>query len=81
MFKYYLILIIIMSTITLIFYIIDKEKAKRNKYRIREKTLVLLSFLYVRLTNYSIFFLALICILIAVIKSLLIKKEVVQRKW
>jgi uncharacterized membrane protein YsdA (DUF1294 family) len=45
MFKYYLFLIIIMSTITLIFYIIDKEKAKRNKYRIREKTLVLLSFL------------------------------------
>ena len=25
---------------------IDKEKAKRNKYRIREKTLVLLSFLF-----------------------------------
>lgn len=38
--------------------------------------IVLLSFLYVRLTDYSIFFLALICILIAVIKSLLIKKEV-----
>lgn len=46
MFKYYLIIILIMSLITLIFYIVDKEKAKKNKYRIKEKTLILLSFLF-----------------------------------
>ena len=46
MFKYYLILVLIMSIITLIFYIVDKEKAKKNKYRIKERTLVLLSFLF-----------------------------------
>ena len=38
--------------------------------------MVLLSFLYVRLTKYSIFYLAVICILVAVVKTLLIKKEV-----
>ena len=38
--------------------------------------MVLLSFLYVRLTKYSIFYLAVICIIVAVIKTLLIKKEV-----
>lgn len=38
--------------------------------------MVVLSFLYVRLTKYSIFYLALICIGVAIIKALLIKKEV-----
>ena len=38
--------------------------------------MVLLSFLYVRFTKYSIFYLALICIAVAVIKTILIKKEV-----
>ena len=38
--------------------------------------MVLLSFLYVRLTEYSIFYLAVICILVAVVKTILIKKEV-----
>lgn len=38
--------------------------------------MILLSFLYVRLTKYSIFYLAVICILVAVVKTLLIKKEV-----
>ena len=38
--------------------------------------MVLLSFLYVRLTEYSIFYLALICIIVAVVKTILIKKEV-----
>ena len=39
-------------------------------------TMVLLSFLYVRFTEYSIFYLAVICILVVVVKTLLIKKEV-----
>lgn len=38
--------------------------------------MVLFSFLYVRLTKFSIFYLALICIAIAVIKTLLFKREV-----
>ena len=38
--------------------------------------MVLLSFLYVRFTEYSIFYLAVICIIVAVVKTLLIKKEV-----
>ncbi len=37
--------------------------------------MVLLSFLYVRLTKYSIFYLALICIGVAIAKSLLIKRK------
>ena len=46
MFNYYLILIVIMSLITLIFYKVDKVKAIKNKYRIKEKTLVMLSLLF-----------------------------------
>ena len=38
--------------------------------------MVLLSFLYVRLTKYSIFYLALMCIAIAIIKTLMTKKKV-----
>ena len=38
--------------------------------------MVILSFLFVRLTKISIFYLAVICIVIAVIKALLIKKTV-----
>ena len=38
--------------------------------------MVLLSFLYVRLTKYSIFYLALICIFVAVVKTLLIERKV-----
>ena len=41
--------------------------------------MVVLSFLYVRLTPYSIFFLALICIGIAVLKTLLFKKETEEK--
>lgn len=41
--------------------------------------MVVLSFLYVRLTPYSIFFLAVICIAIAVIRTLLFKKEMEGR--
>ena len=37
--------------------------------------MVLLSFLYVRLTKYSIFYLALICIGVAIVKTLLIKRK------
>ena len=46
MFNYYLILVAIMSLITLIFYKVDKVKAIKNKYRIKEKTLVMLSFFF-----------------------------------
>lgn len=46
MFNYYLILVVIMSLITLIVYKIDKVKAIKNKYRIKEKTLIILSFLF-----------------------------------
>lgn len=38
--------------------------------------MVVLSFLYVRLTKYSIFYLALICIGVAIVKTLLVKKKV-----
>lgn len=38
--------------------------------------MVLLSFLYVRFTKYSIFYLAIMCILAAIIKTLLIRKKV-----
>ncbi|MBR4462452.1 MAG: chromate transporter, partial [Erysipelotrichaceae bacterium] len=38
--------------------------------------MVVLSFLYVRLTKYSIFYLALICIGIAIVKTLLVGKKV-----
>lgn len=38
--------------------------------------MVVLSFLYVRLTPYSIFFLALICIAVAVIKTFMFQKQV-----
>ncbi|MBO7677974.1 MAG: chromate transporter [Erysipelotrichaceae bacterium] len=38
--------------------------------------MVVLSFLYVRLTDFSIFYLALICILVAVIKTFMIKRKV-----
>ena len=38
--------------------------------------MIILSFLYVRLTPYSIFFLAMICIAIAVVKTLLFTKKV-----
>ncbi len=38
--------------------------------------MVLLSFLYVRLTKYSIFYLAVICILVAIVKALLIERKV-----
>ena len=41
--------------------------------------MVLLSFLYVRLTKYSIFYLAIICIVVAIVKTLLIKKEVEEK--
>ena len=46
MFNYYLIIVSIMSLITLIFYKVDKVKAIKNKYRIKEKTLVMLSFFF-----------------------------------
>lgn len=41
----YLGFIILMSLITLCVYISDKQKAKKNKWRIPEKVLLLLSFL------------------------------------
>lgn len=41
--------------------------------------MVVLSFLYVRLTKYSIFYLALICIGIAIVKTYLFKKEVEKK--
>ncbi len=41
--------------------------------------MVLLSFLYVRLTKFSIFYLAIICVVTAVVKALLVKKEVEDR--
>ena len=37
--------------------------------------MVVLSFLFVRLTKFSIFYLALICIAVAVVKALLIKEK------
>ena len=38
--------------------------------------MMILSFLYVRLTGFSIFYLALICIAVAIIKTLMIKRKV-----
>ncbi len=41
---YYLIVIVIISFITMCFYISDKHKAKKGKWRIPEKVLLSLSF-------------------------------------
>ena len=41
--------------------------------------MIIFSFLYVRLTRFSVFYLVLICIAVAVIKTLLIKKEVDEK--
>ena len=38
-------------------------------------TMMVLSFLFVRLTKFSIFYLAVICILVAVVKALLVKRK------
>ncbi len=43
---YYLIINIIMSIITLLVYAVDKYRAIKNKYRIKENTLLTLSFLF-----------------------------------
>lgn len=40
-----LLFMLIMSVITFVFYFADKQKAKKNAWRIRESTLILLSFL------------------------------------
>ena len=42
--KYYLIYLIVISIITYFTYASDKRKAQKGKWRIREKTLLLLSF-------------------------------------
>lgn len=42
----YICLIVIMSLITFILYGVDKRKAQKNKWRIKEATLLLLSFLF-----------------------------------
>lgn len=44
--KIYLLLVLLMSIITFILYGIDKRKAIKNQYRIKEKTLLLSSFLF-----------------------------------
>lgn len=41
----YLLIVIIMSVITFLLYMIDKNRAKKNKWRIKEVTLLLSSFL------------------------------------
>ncbi|MBQ4252886.1 MAG: chromate transporter [Erysipelotrichaceae bacterium] len=41
--------------------------------------MVVLSFLYVRLTKFSIFYLVLICIAIAIVKTVLFRKEVEEK--
>ena len=45
MFKYYIYILLIMSTITLLIYIIDKIKAIYGMYRIRESILITFSLL------------------------------------
>ena len=44
--KIYLLLVLLMTIITFILYGIDKRKAIKNQYRIKEKTLLLSSFLF-----------------------------------
>ncbi len=41
--KYYLIYLSIISMITFFVYVADKRKAKKGKWRVREKTLLILS--------------------------------------
>ena len=41
----YLLIVIIMSVITFLLYMIDKNRATKNKWRIKEATLLLSSFL------------------------------------
>ena len=47
----------------------------RKMNKIFYYVMVVLSFLFVRLTKFSIFYLALICIAVAVVKALLIKEK------
>ena len=42
--KYYLVALATVSFLAFLLYVLDKEKAKRNAWRISEKTLLLLSF-------------------------------------
>ncbi len=42
----YLIVVLVMSLITFVFYYIDKKKAQKNKWRIKERTLLMLSILF-----------------------------------
>ena len=44
--KTYLIINVIMSILTTLIYIVDKIKAINNKYRIKERTLLVFSFLF-----------------------------------
>ena len=53
MWLYYLIAVLIMSFITFILYGLDKSKAKKNKRRIRESTLLLCSFFLDALGGYT----------------------------
>ena len=53
MWFYYLIIVFIMSFITFILYGSDKSKAKKNKRRIREATLLLCSFFFGALGGYT----------------------------
>lgn len=46
MFMYYLLLVAIMTIVTMIVYCIDKRKAERHKWRIKESTLLIFSFLF-----------------------------------
>ena len=50
-----------------------KTVVKRN--HIVYYLLIVISFLYVRYTKYSIFYLAVFCVLVAIVKALLTKKE------
>ncbi|MBO4358753.1 MAG: chromate transporter [Erysipelotrichaceae bacterium] len=42
--------------------------------------MVILSFLFVRFTKYSIFYLAIICIVVGIVKSLLVKRKADEQK-
>ena len=58
MFKFYVVYLVLLSSLTFIFYVLDKKKAERGAWRTKEKTLLSASFLGGAIGGYVAMFLA-----------------------